>query len=349
MPSTSIIASSVLALAGLVAAVPSTYGNGTSYNSTLAGAAQASGVAMPTGSSLNSTSSSNSTKPIGDALFCPTLSGEIYLDAKKVSYLIECSTNHYGTTFEIDISVANKLRRRAAGPTSLADCLAVCDDSSVCVGTAFNTASSTCTYFSDVEGPYADADVDFALKVNTAATTTTVAAGDLTTSTVYSTSLSTILSCAATVTNCPLRGSVVTDVVVDYTTVCPATAAATNTVAALPVACTDCDYSATTATVYSTTVSTILSCSSTVTDCPLTATTVLVPVSTAVINSPIATGTGVSTGSAVTVTVAAAYGAASGVGATATTSGLVAYTGAAENLKAGVGMAAMLFGAAIMI
>lgn len=353
MPSTSIIASSVLALAGFAAAIPA-FGNGTTFgNGTAAGAAAASGVAMSSGSRMNATatSSSASSKATGDALFCPTLNGQIYLDNKKISYLIECNTNRYGTTFEIDVSITNaKVRRQAAGPTSLADCLAVCDDTTTCVGTAFNTAADTCTYYSDIEGSYAEDGVDFAMKVDTGATTTTVAAGDLTTSTVFSTSLSTILSCAPTVTNCPLRGSVVTDVVVDYTTVCPATAGAVNTIAAKPVACTDCPYSATTATVYSTTVSTILSCSSTVTNCPLTATTTVVPVSTVVINSPIPTGTGVSTAAAQTVTVKN-NGAASGTasGPTATSSGLVSFTGAADNLKAGVGMAAMLFGAAIMI
>jgi len=50
-----------------------------------------------------------------------------------------------------------------------------------------------------------------------------------TTSTVYATSVYTITSCAATVTDCPARiGSVTTDIISLYTTICPVTATETG-------------------------------------------------------------------------------------------------------------------------
>jgi len=49
-----------------------------------------------------------------------------------------------------------------------------------------------------------------------------------TTSTVYATSVYTITSCAATVTNCPEKGQVTTDIISLYTTVCPVTATETT-------------------------------------------------------------------------------------------------------------------------
>jgi chitinase len=55
-------------------------------------------------------------------------------------------------------------------------------------------------------------------------TTPPASSGEWTTSTVYSTTVYTITSCAASVTNCPAKGSVTTEVIPLYTTVCPVTA-----------------------------------------------------------------------------------------------------------------------------
>jgi chitinase len=56
-------------------------------------------------------------------------------------------------------------------------------------------------------------------------------AQQFTTSTVYTTTIYTITKCPATVVNCPV-GSVTTDIISLYTTVCPVTQSATNTVVA---------------------------------------------------------------------------------------------------------------------
>ncbi|GAB7352675.1 hypothetical protein MBLNU459_g3037t1 [Dothideomycetes sp. NU459] len=306
-------------------------------------------VASSTGNTTypsNSTSSGNSTSPI-ENLFCPQLDQQVYSDGNGVSYIIECGDNHVGVV----ISVANAKRAVA---TSILDCLAQCDATAGCVGTGYNTVAQTCTLFSSVGAAYYDANVDFALRVAdaTATTTSAPAGSDIVTATVYTTTLSTVLACPASVTDCPLRGAVVTDTVVAYTTVCPASnlVGAITTGVAAPIACTDCPYAAVTATVYTTTVSTILSCASTVTNCPLTKTngagatagetvTSMVAVATSVVNYPLPQST-----------LASSASGAYPVGPSATTSGLASFTGAANVLSAGMGMAgAFVAGAAFLL
>ncbi|RFU25973.1 hypothetical protein B7463_g10357, partial [Scytalidium lignicola] len=145
-----------------------------------------------------------------------------------------------------------------------------------------------------------------------------------TTSTIFSTSVSTIISCAPTVTNCPAHSTILTTVIVPVsTTVCPVTAAeGTSTGPAGsgptpsgpapsgpagsgpspsgslpsgpagsgpsssgPVSSSAAPVQYTTSTIFSTSVSTIISCAPTVTNCPAHSTiltTVVVPVSTTI-------------------------------------------------------------------
>lgn len=87
-----------------------------------------------------------------------------------------------------------------------------------------------------------------------------------TTSTVYTTSVYTVTSCAPEVTDCPGRiGQVTTDIISLYTTVCPVTETEYKTSSA-PVT-TETPW--TTSTVYETKEYTILSCPPEVTNCPV--------------------------------------------------------------------------------
>jgi len=100
-----------------------------------------------------------------------------------------------------------------------------------------------------------------------------------TTSTVYTTSIYTITSCAPEVTNCPAKiGKVTTDVISLYTTVCPVT----ETESATPTAPTSTEAPWVTSTVYSTVEYTITSCAPTVTNCPVGSKTTSVITSTTV-------------------------------------------------------------------
>lgn len=117
--------------------------------------------------------------------------------------------------------------------------------------------------------------------------------GPSTTSTVYTTTVYTITSCAASVTDCPERGSVTTDYISLYTTVCPVTATETpsSTPSMYPPTSTEVPY--TTSTVYITTEYTITACPATVTNCPvgkktteILTTTTYCPVSTPVVPPP---------------------------------------------------------------
>jgi chitinase len=98
----------------------------------------------------------------------------------------------------------------------------------------------------------------------------------LTTSTLYSTIVETVTSCAPTVTNCPAGPHVTTKTIAIGTTVCPVSANPTVPVVVLTATVVPISNSPaptgpaqwTTSTVYSTTVYTITSCAPTVTNCP---------------------------------------------------------------------------------
>ncbi|KAI0838257.1 glycoside hydrolase superfamily [Hypoxylon sp. FL0890] len=102
-----------------------------------------------------------------------------------------------------------------------------------------------------------------------------------TTSTAYTTTIYTVTSCAPTVTNCPARGSVVTETIALYTTVCPVTETETQKPTTVP---TYTNVAVTTSTIYSTRIATITKCPASVTNCPVGhATTEIVAVATTVV------------------------------------------------------------------
>jgi len=109
-------------------------------------------------------------------------------------------------------------------------------------------------------------------------------------STVYTTSVYTITSCAATVTDCPARiGSVTTDIISLYTTICPVTETEksyTYTPTTAPVT----TYTPwTTSTIYSTKEYTITACPPEVTNCPVGSKTTTVV--TQITSCPVTTAT----------------------------------------------------------
>ncbi|KAI1778313.1 glycoside hydrolase family 16 protein [Hypoxylon cercidicola] len=106
---------------------------------------------------------------------------------------------------------------------------------------------------------------------------------EMTTSTVYSTKVYTVTSCAQTVTNCPANGGsyVTTEVISVGVTVCPVTA--TETGGSYPTATTTAvPEGYTTSTVKVTKTYTITSCAATVTNCPVGSVTTEVSVTTTV-------------------------------------------------------------------
>ncbi|KAI5272510.1 hypothetical protein E4T47_04192 [Aureobasidium subglaciale] len=382
MPSFSAIsAAAILAFSGMASAIPqynfsNTTAPATGSNSTTPvgpGSGSNSTTPVGPGSGSNSTTpgsgsgsgAGNGTVPALDGKFCPGLDLSIYIDRSGFSYQIECDTNHFGTIIDIQVN----LTRRAV-PASLDDCLNLCDATASCVGTAFDTNARTCTLFSDVQAAYAQQGIQFGQRVANGGSgsgsgngATTITAGGLATSTIYSTQVVTIASCAPTVTNCPLN-AVVTQVIPVSSTVyvCP-----TQTVIpAGPIACNSCPYTASTATVFSATGGSMVPVSTTVYACPqATGTTVVVEVCTACAKptgpaGPATTGPAVQTQ---TVTLcngehcpatATATGASNtmavytGASKTATNT-MAVYTGAASNVKAGMGFAAMVAGAALVL
>ncbi|KAG9641354.1 hypothetical protein KCU64_g12572, partial [Aureobasidium melanogenum] len=229
----------------------------------------------------------------------------------------------------------------------------------------------SCTLFSDVQAAYTQQGTQFAQRVasgngngagNGAAGNgeVTVSAGGVATSTIYSTNVVTIHSCAPTVTNCPLRngeGAVVTQVipVSETTYICPTA----TVIPAAPVACTDCPYSASTATVFSATGASVVPVATTVYACPSATGTALTTTICTACAKPTANMNNGNGASTQTVTVCngqncpamtSAPASSSSIMAvyTPTSSQMAVYTGAASNVKA-AGALAAVFGAAALV
>jgi chitinase len=155
----------------------------------------------------------------------------------------------------------------------------------------------------------------------------------MTTSTVYATSVYTVTSCAATVTDCPARlGHVTTETIALYTTVCPVSgSAAKPTTTAAP-------YGSYTSTIVKTLVYTVTSCAPTVTNCPAKVGKVTTELVTSTVVVPY-TSTWLSVG-------ASGTGAVKSTAAGTASPSITPVTGAASGLKAG-SVLVLAFGAVV--
>ncbi|KAH0016993.1 hypothetical protein KCU78_g7669, partial [Aureobasidium melanogenum] len=217
----------------------------------------------------------NGTFPNAESVICPQYDDQVLQDTDGSQYLIRCGLEIEGIV--LLTRKARMVRRQATfGNDWIVDCIDSCAAMDTCVGTTYNSAQGSCTFYSTVDSLAANADTDSAILVNEApavvttslvpvVSTETVTEGEvtrtitttpLTTSTVYSTVTRTIQSCAPGV---PCSAATVTDVVVAYTTVCPVSAvptganggAAAGAVTTQTVkVCTACQYAPTTVTVY---------------------------------------------------------------------------------------------------
>ncbi|KAH0370351.1 hypothetical protein KCU65_g2733, partial [Aureobasidium melanogenum] len=216
----------------------------------------------------------NGTLPNAESIICPTYDDNVLEETDGSQYLIRCGLEIEGIV--LLTRKARMVRRQATfGNDWIVDCIDSCSAMDTCVGTTYNSAQGSCTFYSSVDSLVANADTDSAILVNEGSdvvttslvpvvSTQTVTEGDvtqtitttpLTTSTVYSTVTRTIQSCAPGV---PCSAATVTDVVVAYTTVCPASTYAVPTGGAAAGAvttqtvkvCTACEYAPSTVTVY---------------------------------------------------------------------------------------------------
>lgn len=325
MPSIISAAAGLMALSGLAVAFPQ---NGFT-NTTSAGNTTSTGpVTATNGTATNGTTISNSTaSALAESAFCPQLSGSVIVSSTGAEFQLACATNHFGVVLDIQYGNSTIAKRAVVAPTNIQDCINACAAVTGCVGTAFDDAADTCTLYSELGAAYTADGVDFAVLVSSDAATS-ASAGQTLTSTLYSTAVQTISSCAPTVTDCPLdaagAAAVVTEVVAVTSTdyICPTA----TVIPASPVACSACAYSASTVTVYSTTT--------------VQGTVKVAAVSTTVIAVASPTGTSYSTstvkssGAAVTTAPMTVAGSATATGSSAK------YTGAASNVKAGMGLIA---------
>ncbi|CAD0101357.1 unnamed protein product [Aureobasidium mustum] len=254
---------------------------GRANNATTSGAPFPSSTQGNNGTSVTASPNpgNNGTFPNAESIICPTYQNQVLQETDGTQYLIQCGTNINGIV--LLTRKARMVRRQATfGNDWIVDCIDSCSAMDACVGTSYNSQQGSCTFYSTIDSLFADANTDSAILVNEAApaasgslvpvvSTETVTEGEvtrtitttpLTTSTVYSTTTKTIQSCAPGV---PCSAATVTEVVVAYTTVCPAstvaypTGAGANGGAAAGAVttqtvkvCTACQYAPSTVTVY---------------------------------------------------------------------------------------------------
>jgi len=242
--------------------------------------------------------------------------------------------------------------------TSLGDCINLCEATTSCVGTAFDTALRTCTLYSEVGQAVAANGIDFAVLTNPNGSP--VPSGGVATSTVFSTQVVTISSCAPTVTNCPLKNgqSVITQIVPVSSTeyICPSA----TTLPASAVAC-GCAAVPVTVTQYSPSAGSMVPVQTVVVNSPVPTATVLTTTvctscakPTANMNNGSGNSMGGNNGPITSTVTVCNSGKCSAVATTiavasATSSKMAVYTGAADSVKAGSAFAAFVAGAAILL
>lgn len=345
MPSISNIVAAMAFTAGMASAIPQ-YQNVSSSAVPVASASKNSSSSAS--ASKTSSASGMATLPaLAESAFCPKLNGALVGD-----FLIECGTTHFGTILEISgNTTANSTIAKRAVYTSLGDCINLCEETTSCVGTAFNTAARTCTLYSEVGQAVAADNTDFAVLTNPSGNP--VASGAVATSTIFSTNVVTISSCAPTVTNCPLKNgaSVVTQVIPVSSTeyICPTA----TVIPASAVAC-GCAAVPVTVTQYAASSGSMVPVQTVVVNSPVPTATVLtttVCTSCAKATAAMNNGSGNNAGAVTSTVTVCNSGKCSAVAtvASATSSQMAVYTGAADSVKAMGGFAAFIAGAAVLL
>ncbi|KAG9524987.1 hypothetical protein KCV07_g1326, partial [Aureobasidium melanogenum] len=344
MPSISNIVAAMAFTAGMASAIPQ-YQN-VSMSAPVASASK--NASSSAHASKTSSASGMATLPaLAESAFCPKLNGALVGD-----FLIECGTTHFGTILSIGNGTVAVAKR--AVYTSLGDCINLCEETTSCVGTAFNTAARTCTLYSEVGQAVAADNTDFAVLTNPNGTP--VPAGGSATSTIYSTNVVTISSCAPTVTNCPLKNgqSVITQIVPVSSTeyICPTA----TVIPASAVAC-GCAAVPVTVTQYAPSSGSMVPVQTVVVNSPVPTATVLtttVCTSCAKATAAMNNGSGNNAGAVTSTVTVCNSGKCSAVATTmavvsATSSQMAVYTGAADSVKAMGGFAAFIAGAAVLL
>lgn len=345
MPSISNIVAAMAFTAGIAQAIPQ-YQNVSSSAAPVASASKNSSSSAGSSKTSSAAGGMATLPALAESAYCPTLNGGLV-----GNYLIECSTSHFGTILSVGNGTVAVAKR--AVYTSLGDCINLCSATTSCVGTAFDTVARTCTLYSEVGQAVAADGIDFAVLTNPNGTP--ISSGGVATSTIYSTNVITISSCAPTVTNCPLKNgnSVITQIVPVSSTeyICPAA----TTVPASAVAC-GCAAVPVTVTQYSPSAGSMVPVQTVVVNSPVpTATALTTTVCTSCANPTANMNNGGSSSGPVTSTVTVCNsGKCSAVAttiqvATATSSKPAVYTGAADSVKAMGGFAAFIAGAAVLL
>ena len=218
-----------------------------------------SGIVSRTSSTYSSTSSTTTKSSQTSTTSIPTISESITTS----SSIPTLTTRTSSSTRWSNSTITTSSTSWTSSTTSVVPSSTTCEDdeSSTSSSGLPSSTSTTSTLTSPTMPP---------------ATTTSY-----TESTVMTTVTYTVISCAASVTDCPGKGAMVTETIPLYTTICPVTETSVDT--PVPTTTTAPEVSLTTSTVYSTRTATVTKCPPTVTDCPIgSVTTEVVAVSTTV-------------------------------------------------------------------
>lgn len=213
--------------------------NGVDF-ATVLSRANANNGAGTNGTSGAGNTTSPATNATAESFICPALDGSVLLSNLEVTFTVSCGQFLIGTTYDALSEINSKRQAVDNGlPSTLSNCVDLCSLAESCVGTTFEDATQTCTFYSAVSYATPLEGFDSATRVQdnsgngagevvtatvtvggqTITTTTTIAGATTTqyvaapsTATVFVTSVSTVTSYVGGATGLP-SGATVTAIV----------------------------------------------------------------------------------------------------------------------------------------
>ncbi|KAI5242949.1 hypothetical protein E4T43_04384 [Aureobasidium subglaciale] len=118
------------------------------------------------GAGTNGTTPGTPSNVTAESFICPVLDGSVLVSNVDVTFAISCSSFLIGTTYDAVAEIQQKRQAIDNGlPSTLSNCVDLCSVAESCVGTTFNIATETCTFYSAVSYATDVAGYDSAVRV----------------------------------------------------------------------------------------------------------------------------------------------------------------------------------------
>lgn len=124
--------------------------NGVDF-ATVLSRANANNGAGTNGTSGAGNTTSPATNATAESFICPALDGSVLLSNLEVTFTVSCGQFLIGTTYDALAEINTKRQAVDNGlPSTLSNCVDLCSLAESCVGTTFEDATQSCTFYSAV-------------------------------------------------------------------------------------------------------------------------------------------------------------------------------------------------------